>query len=305
MSTKVYDTVIIGGGAAGLSAAVYASRGLLDFIVLEKSGIYGGQILNTEAVDNYLGFEGKSGIELAMSMKDHAEKFGVVTVTDTALSVEKTDGLWKILCEKNEYLTRTIIGAMGAAYKKLNVPGEESFIGRGVSFCAVCDGMFFKDKIVAVVGGGDIAAEEALYLSRICKRVYLIHRRDKLRANAYIAKAVTEKENIEPIWNSEVAEIKGEQTVESISLKDGRVLEVSGIFEAVGMSPQSELFDAVADRDENGFLIAGEDCKTSAEGIFAAGDIRTKALRQVVTAVADGANAASSAEKYIKLSRGE
>lgn len=301
MADKVYDTIIIGSGAAGMSAAIYASRAMLDFIVIEKSGVSGGQMLNTSEIDNYPGFIGESGAELAMAMRTHALKLGAEIISKTVTSVKKCDDIWKLACEDGtEYSAKSIIAATGADYRRLGVPGEAELAGRGVSYCAVCDGRFFKNKTVAVVGGGDTAAEDALYLSEICDRVYLIHRRDKLRAKAYLAEQVQKKENIIPLWNSEIVDIQGYTKVDKIVLKDGRIIEADGVFAAIGEVPQNDLFKDSTKTDDSGFLIAGEDCATSAEGLFAAGDLRSKKLRQVVTAAADGANAVTSAEKYLE-----
>ncbi len=294
----IFDTIIIGAGAAGLSAAVYASRSGLNFVVLE-GGAPGGQMLTTTEVDNYPGFLQIDGVELSMAMRSHAEKLGAKIERDKIMSVEKSDNIWMLTGEKANYFTKTIIVATGAKHKPLGVDGESVFTGKGVSYCAVCDGMFFRGKTVAVVGGGNSAAEEALYLSSICNKVYLIHRRDKLRANAILSGKVFQKENIEPLWNSEVASISGDVRVNKLNLKDGREISLDGIFVSIGVLPVSKLFDGVVDMDSSGFIIAGEDCKTSADGIFAAGDVRTKELRQIITAASDGANAVISVEKYI------
>lgn len=295
---KIFDTVIIGAGAAGLSAAVYASRAGLDFIVLE-GGTAGGQMLTTSEIDNYPGFSQTDGVELSMAMRSHAENLGALIERDRILTIENKDGVWSLTGEKSNYLTKTVIIATGARHKPLGVNGEKEFTGRGVSYCAVCDGMFFRGKTVAVIGGGNSAAEEALYLSGICEKVYLIHRRDKLRANASLAGRVLQKENIHPVWNSEVVSISGEARVNSVYLKDGRELPVDGVFVSIGVLPVSETFKEIVEMDETGFVKADESCVTSVDGVFAAGDVRTKELRQIITAAADGANAVISVEKYI------
>lgn len=300
-TNKIYDTVIIGSGAAGMSAAIYSARAMLDFVVVERSSASGGQILNTNEVDNYPGFIHKSGAELATAMRNHALELGTEILNQNVISVKKNEEIWKILFEEGgELSARSVIAATGADHRALGVSGEQDFIGRGVSYCATCDGAFFKNKTVAVVGGGDTAAEEALYLSEMCDRVYLIHRRDKLRAKAYLVDAINNKENIIPLLNSEVLEICGYTKVDKIVLNDGRNIEVDGVFVAVGTLPQNELFKDLAETDERGFLVAGEDCRTSADGLFVAGDLRSKRLRQVVTAAADGANAAASVEDYLE-----
>ncbi len=294
----IYDSVIIGAGAAGLSSAVYASRAGLEFIVLE-SGVAGGQMLTTSEIDNYPGFLQTDGVELSMAMRSHAEKLGAKIKRDKVLSIDKNNNIWLLSGEKSSYKTKTVIIATGAKHKPLGVDGEREFIGRGVSYCAVCDGMFFRAKTVAVVGGGNTAAEEALYLSAVCERVYLIHRRDKLRANAILTNKLLQKENIEILWNSEISSICGDARVNKVILKDGRDVALDGVFISVGVLPVSDTFADIVDMDASGFIVAGEDCKTSAEGIFAAGDVRTKELRQIITAASDGANAVISVEKYI------
>lgn len=295
---KLYDTVIIGAGAAGLSAAVYASRAGLEFIVLE-SGIAGGQMLTTSEIDNYPGFIQTDGTELSMAMRSHAEKLGAIIKCDKVMSLEKNNDVWHLICEKEQYNTKTVIIATGARHKPLGVEGEKDFVGRGVSYCAVCDGMFFRGKTVAVVGGGNTAAEEALYLSGICKKVYLIHRRDKLKANAILSSRIQQKDNVEILWNSEILSISGDARVGSIILKDGRDVMLDGVFVSIGVLPVSETFAGLVEMDNSGFIVAGEEGKTSADGIFAAGDVRTKELRQIITAASDGANAVISVEKYI------
>ena len=297
---KLYDTVIIGAGAAGLSGAVYASRAGLDFIVLE-SGVAGGQMLTTSEIDNYPGFLQTDGAELSMAMRSHAEKLGAKIERDRIVSLEKNNGIWCLIGEKEKYNTKTVIIATGARHKPLGVDGETEFKGRGVSYCAVCDGMFFRNKIVAVVGGGNTAAEEALYLSGICSKVYLIHRRDKLRANAILTNRITQKDNIEILWNSEISSICGDARVNKVVLKDGRDVALDGVFVSIGVLPVSETFVDVLETDNLGFIVAAEDGKTSADGIFAAGDVRTKELRQIITAASDGANAVISVEKYIDM----
>lgn len=300
-SNKIYDTVIIGSGAAGMSAAIYSARAMLDFVVVERSSASGGQILNTNEIDNYPGFIHKSGAELADAMREHALEMGAEIMNRNVISVKRDGELWKISFEEGgELSARSVIAATGADHRALGVPGEQDLIGRGVSYCATCDGAFFKNKTVAVVGGGDTAAEEALYLSEMCDRVYLIHRRDKLRAKAYLVDAINNKENIISLLNSEVLEICGYTKVDKLVLDDGRNIEVDGVFVAVGTLPQNELFKDLAETDERGFLVAGEDCRTSADGLFVAGDLRSKRLRQVVTAAADGANAAASVEDYLE-----
>lgn len=300
---KVYDLIIIGSGPAGLSAAVYAQRARLDTLVIEKEMMSGGQVLTTYEVDNYPGLPGIGGFELGMKFREHAEKLGTSFVTDQVLKIEDDNGQKKVVCEKETYRTRTMIIATGAAHRKLGVPGEETLSGMGVSYCATCDGAFFRNKVTAVVGGGDVALEDAVFLSRMCRKVYLIHRRDELRGAKSLQESVFKQENIEIIWDTVVEEIQGKGQVSGLKLKNKKteeeaVLEVQGVFIAVGITPNSEAFRGLVEM-EQGYLVAGEDGRTSVPGIFAAGDVRTKQLRQIITAAADGANAVTSVERYL------
>ena len=287
------DLVIIGSGPAGLSAAVYAKRAKLDVVVIEKAGYSGGQIVSTEQVDNYLGLPETDGFTLGSKFREHADM----------LETEKK--AYRIILNAGESVeTKTIIAATGASHRKLGAAGEEELTGTGVSYCATCDGAFFKKKVTAVVGGGDVALEDAIYLSALCEKVYLIHRRDEFRAAVNIQQKVKETPNIEILPFYEIKEIKGDNKVSSIKLVQNKTgeekeLEVSGVFVAVGMKPVTDIFKDYVELDKTGYIKAGEDCKTSSEGIFAAGDIRTKPLRQVVTAVADGATAVQSVERYL------
>ena len=283
------DLVIIGSGPAGLSAAVYAKRAKLDVVVIEKAGYSGGQIVSTEQVDNYLGLPETDGFTLGSKFREHADMLETEFIDAEVTKIEEindTEGkkAYRIILNAGESV-ETKIAATGASHRKLGAAGEEELTGTGVSYCATCDGAFFKKKVTAVVGGGDVALEDAIYLSALCEKVYLIHRRDEFRAAVNIQQKVKETPNIEILPFYEIKEIKGDNKVSSIKLVQNKTgeekeLEVSGVFVAVGMKP-------------------GEDCKTSSEGIFAAGDIRTKPLRQVVTAVADGATAVQSVERYL------
>ena len=302
----MYDLVIIGSGPAGLSAAVYAKRACLDVVVLEKEPMGGGQMIYTQEVDNYLGLPETNGFDLAQKFEQHAKALEVPFISDEVDNVEKnTDGTWKITgASGTVYETKTVLLATGAGHRKLGVPGEETLAGAGVSYCATCDGAFFRNKTVAVVGGGDVALEDAIYLSALCEKVYLIHRRDEFRAAVNIQQKVKETPNIEILPFYEIKEIKGDNKVSSIKLVQNKTgeekeLEVSGVFVAVGMKPVTDIFKDYVELDKTGYIKAGEDCKTSSEGIFAAGDIRTKPLRQVVTAVADEATAVQSVERYL------
>ncbi len=292
------DLIIIGSGPAGLSAAVYASNAMLDFKVIEKFSMSGGQMLNTYDINNYLGFEEVDGFTLGQTFRKHAESKGAQFVNDEIVKILKTGGGWRVRGNKSEYDTKTIIYAAGANPKKLGVKGELELAGRGVSYCATCDGNFFRDKITAVVGGGDVALEDALYLANISSEVYLIHRRNELRGAKYLQDKVKNNGKIKLVLSDEVEEIIGKNSVEALKLKSGGELKVDGVFIAVGLEPNSKLLDGIADM-ENGFIKAGESTVTSAEGIFAAGDVRTKRLRQISTAVSDGANAVHSVEEYL------
>lgn len=307
MSENMKDIVIIGSGPAGLSAAVYAKRATLDEVVVEKEMISGGQIIVTDRIDNYLGDYGVSGYDLSVKFREHADKLDVPFMEGNITSIEDKGDYKQIILENGNIVNaKAVVIATGATHKKLNVSGEDSLSGAGVSYCATCDGAFFKGKTVAVVGGGDVALGDALYLSNICDKVYLIHRRDGLRGAKVLQERVFAKDNIEFMPFYEVDEICGENSVEELILHDNRTnekskLSVSGIFIAVGMKPQSDLVKNLVKLDDAGYICAGEDCRTSVKGIYAAGDVRTKSLRQIVTAVADGAVAISSVEEdFIK-----
>lgn len=299
----IYDLIIIGSGPAGLAAAVYAQRARLDALVMEKEMMSGGQVLTTYEVDNYPGLPGINGFDLGMKFREHADRLGARFAEDQVLQVEKTEEGFLVKGEKETYRTRTVLIATGAAHRKLGVPGEERLAGMGVSYCATCDGAFFRDKVTAVAGGGDVALEDAIFLSRICRKVYLIHRRDELRGAKSLQEAVMALDNVEILWDTVIEEIQGDGQVESLKLKnkktgEERDLPVQGVFIAVGITPNSQAFEGTVEMDR-GYIIAGEDCRTSVPGILAAGDVRTKQLRQIVTAAADGANAVTSAEQQI------
>lgn len=298
-----YDIIILGSGPAGLSAAIYAQRARLSTLLIEEKPLSGGQILDTYEVDNYPGLPGITGFEMGQKFRAHADRLGAEVVNAQVLSV-RLDGEKKIVTtQKGVYEAKTLIIATGAKHRRLGIPGEDKLVGMGVSYCATCDGAFFKGKTVAVVGGGDVALEDALFLARGSEKVYLVHRRDQFRGAKILQEKVKEASNIEPVLDSVVTEIKGEGQVSSIliSSKNGesRELEVQGVFIAVGIEPNSGAVKDLVAQDAGGYIVAGEDTKTSVEGVFAAGDVRTKQLRQVLTAAADGANAVTSAEKYI------
>lgn len=300
----LYDTIIIGSGPAGLSAAVYASRASMNFIVIEKMFMGTGQIAESECVDNYLGLPAANGFDMGEKFRAHAESMGTEFVEGDVSEIVPEEGNYRIkLSDGESYLTKTVIYAAGASHRRLGVKGEEKFSGRGVSYCAVCDGAFYKGKTVAIVGGGDTALGEAVFLSKLAERVYLIHRRDSFRANKSLQEKVSQIENIVPVMSAVPAEIYGDKKVVGIEIsRDGKSekLVVDGVFVAVGTTPNSEPLRGVAELSPEGYVIAGEDCVTSAKGIFAAGDVRTKPLRQVITAAADGACCVYAAERYLE-----
>ncbi len=321
----MYDLIIIGSGPAGLSAAVYAKRAGLDALVMEKSPMSGGQVLTTYEVDNYLGMPGINGYDLGMKFREHADRMGVEFLETEVSGVERiknrnryeentselvaasNSGAGEGFCivtDKGEYRAKTILAATGAVHAKLGVPGEEELAGMGVSYCATCDGSFFRNRVVAVVGGGDVAVEDAIFLARTSQKVYLIHRRDELRAAKVLQERVKNLSNVEILWDTVVDEILGEDQVKKISIRnvvsgEKRELEMDGVFIAVGIHPNTELFENLVECDEKGYIIAGEDGATTEDGIFAAGDVRSKPLRQIVTAVADGANAIAGIQNFL------
>ena len=301
----MYDLIIIGSGPAGLSAAVYGKRAGLDLLVLERAPMSGGQVLNTYEVDNYLGMPGMNGFDMGMQFREHADRLGV-EFREAQVSAIQDKGSHKLLLtDAGELEAKTVILAAGAVHARLEAPGEDRLGGRGVSYCATCDGAFFRGKTVAVVGGGDVALEDAIYLARTCEKVYLIHRRDELRVAMVLQRDLEALPNVEVLYSHVVEEIQGEEAVERIRVKDVRTdeqkeLSVAGIFIAVGIRPGTELVQGLVDCDEGGYVLAGEDCATSVPGLFAAGDVRRKPIRQIVTAVADGANAAVSAGNYCR-----
>lgn len=298
----IYDVVIVGSGPAGLSAAIYASRAKLNSIVLESQPVSGGQIINTYEVDNYPGLPGIEGFELGEKMREHADRTGAQFVEGKVCNVQKEQDGYIVFTENEQYSTKGVIVASGARHRKLEVPGEEEFCGMGVSYCATCDGAFFRNKTVAVVGGGDVALEDAIFLARSCEKVYVIHRRAEFRGAKVLQERLMALENVEIVWDSVVEEIHGNEMVESISVSNKKSgekskIQVQGVFIAVGIVPCTDGLDKLADMDDNGYFAAGEDCRTSEKMLYAAGDVRTKQLRQVVTAAADGANAVASLQE--------
>lgn len=300
----MYDLIIIGSGPAGLSAAIYGKRSGLNLMVIEKHPMSGGQVLNTYEVDNYLGLPGINGFDMGMKFREHADQMGIEFVEAQVKKIENMEQHKVVKTDVGTFESKTLIIATGAHHAKLGVPGEEELAGMGVSYCATCDGAFFRNRTVAVVGGGDVAVEDAIFLARTCEKVYLIHRRDELRAADILVKSLLEFENVEILWSHVVKEIKGTEMTEALLVQNLKTQEetlipVSGVFIAVGIHPETEIFKEVVEMDQSGYIVAGEVCATDAEGIFAAGDCRTKPLRQIITAVADGANAATGAWSYL------
>lgn len=335
---KQYDLVIVGSGPAGLAAAIYAQRARLNTLVIEKEMMSGGQVLSTYEVDNYPGLPGINGFDLGMKLRQHADQLEAVfcedevegielvkaeeqqgeeqlqaaelrEISDSMMSksaAEKTGNsavMKRIIGKKDTYYAKTVIIASGAMHSKLGVPGEEEFGGMGVSYCATCDGAFFRKKVTAVVGGGDVAIEDAIFLARMCERVYLIHRRDQLRGARSLQEKLFALDNVTVLWDTVVEEIRGDGKVNSLAVKNVKTqeqseLSVDGVFVAVGITPNSQPFSQLLTLD-HGYIAADATCETGVPGVFAAGDVRKKQLRQIVTAVADGANAVTSAERYL------
>lgn len=299
----MYDIGIIGGGTAGMTAAIYGQRAGKQTLIIE-GGTFGGQITSSPNVENYPGIASVSGTEFSMNLLDQAVKLGAETVMEQVTGIREEGGVKVIETSGKEYQCRSIILATGVTHRHLGVPNEERLTGAGVSYCATCDGAFFRGRDVAVVGGGSTALQDAEFLSNYCRKVYLIHRREEFRGEEQIVSRLREKENVEFILSATVRELIGDTVVERLILNSKKTgkefkLEVSGVFIAVGQIPQNEIFADTVKLDGNGFILAAEDCVTSHPGIFAAGDCRTKEVRQLTTAAADGAVAALAACKYI------
>lgn len=301
---RIYDVIIIGGGPAGYTCALYTARAGLDTLIIERMSI-GGQLTLTGTVDNYPGFdEGIEGIELGMKMQKGAERFGAKTINDEVTLLDLSDKIKIISAYSGKYLAKTVVLATGANPRELGLVNEKEMTGRGVHYCAHCDGRFYKDKVVAVVGGGNSAVSDALYLSRLAKKVYLIHRRDTLRATKVYHDSINNAENIEFLWNTTVDSLITDKRVIGIVTKNvitniTTKLVCDGVFISIGRQPATELLRGIIDLDENGYILADESTKTNIDGVYAVGDVRTKALRQIVTAVSDGATAAHFAEEYL------
>ena len=297
---RIYDVAILGGGPAGYTAALYAARAGLDTLIIEKISI-GGQMTLTGDIDNYPGFpDGVDGFELGMKMQQGAEKYGAVTVFAEIISADLEGKIKKITTSDGNYNARSVIIATGANPGRLGLPREDELTGRGIHYCAHCDGHFYKGKTVAVIGGGNSAVQDALYLANVAEKVYLIHRRDTLRATKIYHEPLLRAENIEFIPDSIALEfIDNSLKIKNVKSNKETVIEGDGIFISIGREPATELFKGIVRLDDNGYIIADESTRTNIDGVFAAGDVRTKALRQVVTAVSDGAAAAHTAEEYL------
>jgi thioredoxin reductase (NADPH) len=300
----IYDMIILGGGPAGYSAALYAARAGMDTLVIEKMSA-GGQMALTDIIDNYPGFdEGVDGFTLGMKMQQGAERFGAKSEYGEVLSVNLTGEVKTVTTDSGEYQARTVVIATGANPRPLGLPEEEGLIGRGLHYCAHCDGRFYKDKTVMVIGGGNSAVSDALYLSRLCKKVLLVHRRDTLRATKIYHEPLKNAENVRFLWNSTVTELLEDGRLTGVKVQNlisGEVIEVpaDGLFVSIGRKPATELVKDQLTLDEGGYIMAGEDVATNIPGVYAVGDVRTKVLRQIVTAVSDGAMAAHMAEDYL------
>ena len=304
MEQNVFDTIIIGGGPGGYTAALYAARAGFSALVLEKLSP-GGQMATTDQIDNYPGFpQGANGFELALEMQKGAQRFGAQTELAEVLRVDLRGPVKEVVTQKETYRAPTVVLATGASPRELGLPGERELRGRGVSYCATCDGMFYRGKTVAVVGGGNTAAADVLYLSRLCEKVFLIHRRDQLRASRVYLEPLKQAENVEILWDSQVTELLYGETLTGIKVRnkktgETRELSLDGLFLAVGQLPNTQLFQGQVELDAAGYVVADETTRTNLPGVFAVGDLRQKPLRQVVTAAADGAVAAHFLEEYL------
>ncbi len=308
MEQKNYDIIIIGGGPGGLTSAIYAQRAGLKTLVIEKA-MPGGQMCLTPEIENYPGYENTDGFTLGNKMQSSAVKFGAGIITGEVTAVDFSENIKKnikkITVNNEDFFAKAVIISTGAEARKLGIKNEESYIGKGVSYCAHCDGMFFKGKTVIVAGGGNSAVSDALYLSNICNKVIIVHRRDELRASKVYNKKISERDNIEILWNTKITDFLGEEKISGVTVEntiDKTISKINcdGVFISIGRNPETKLFKNIIATDESGYIIADETTKTNIDGVFAAGDVRKKDLRQIVTAVSDGAVAAHFAEKYIE-----
>ena len=300
---EVFGVGVVGG--PGVAEELDAARAELDYVLIEENFVNGGQIIDTYEIDNYPGVPGISGMDLAQKMADHAEKLGAEVVNAAVEGLDLTGDVKKVMTDEGTFEARTVIIASGASHSHLGVPGEEELSGHGVSYCATCDGAFYRGKTTVVVGGGDVAVEDAIFLARGCEKVYVVHRRDELRAVKTLQTALFALPNVEMVWDSNLKSINGSDgKVTSVTVvnkydKSERVIDTDGVFIAVGITPRSGFVGTGIETNAGGYIVAGETCETSIPGVFAAGDVRAKQLRQVVTAVADGANAVTSVQRYL------
>lgn len=295
----MYDIIIIGAGVAGLTSAIYGLRAGKKVLVLESSS-YGGQIINTDSVDNYPGVLGLSGFEFSTNIYNQAINLGMEYKNEKVIEITKDK---KVITSNNKYIAKSIIIATGLSRRKLDIKNEDKFIGKGISYCAICDGNFYKNKDVVVVGGGNTALEDAIYLSNVCNKVYLIHRRDEFRADKHFSDILKSRDNIEAILDSNVIDIIGSEKLEGVVLKNNKTnkdkeLKVSGLFIAIGHIPNTQIFKSIINLTSDNYIDSA-DCRTNVNGIFVAGDVRSKDLRQLVTATSDGAQAATLAINYL------
>jgi thioredoxin reductase (NADPH) len=303
--SQTYDVIILGAGPAGLSSAIYTGRAMLDTLILEK-GAPGGQILMTDFIENYPGFpDGIAPVELTESFRKQAERFGAKIGIDTVKELQREGQLWKVYGNKNEYLTRAVIIATGANFRKLGIKGEGKFTGRGVSYCATCDGFFFREKVVAVVGGGNWALTEAIFLTKFARQVKVIHRRDQFRAEKILQERTLAHEKMEVIWNTVIEEILGDTTLKSLTVKNVKTgelseLEVDGLFVSIGTIPNSDFVKDLLELNEWGEIVVGKKMETSQPGIYAAGDLTDACPEQVATAVGTGVAAAIAIDEYLQ-----
>jgi thioredoxin reductase (NADPH) len=305
MSDTIYDVIIIGGGPAGLTAGLYTSRAKLRTLLVERM-IMGGQVMTTTKVENYPGFPGGiDGPELMMKFQEHCQEFGLEVTTGEAQGLVDDGDFKTLTVDGKELKARAVIITTGAEPSKLGVEGEEALVGRGVSYCATCDGAFFRDVEIAIIGGGDTAAEEALFLTRFASKVYLVHRRDALRATKILQDRVMAEEKIEVLWNTVIDKLNSDNSgltsveIKDVNTGDSRNLPLAGMFVAIGVTPKAHFLTEVLELDDDGYILTDAECRTSMPGVFAAGDVRKKILKQIATAVGDGAVAAIMAEKYL------